>query len=198
MRREPREGRADATSTPSARASIGQGTGRASSSVPANWSGASSNRRAPCLRAAQHRWFAPDFAIEIGLGISQHPRVPTTRGGRSDHARFRARNRSRRPSRQALLEPVAEVRDLPAAGPPGGDDERGGGALAGGPQHHLPHPGGGQGRSPGGTGQLPPGARSRERDLELESARADAARLGEALKEMAVKLMLVEGKGRWG
>lgn len=43
-----------------------------------------------------------------------------------------------------------------------------------------------------------PGAKSRARDLELESARADAVRLGEALKEMAVKLMLVEGKGRWG
>lgn len=43
-----------------------------------------------------------------------------------------------------------------------------------------------------------PGRRAAERDLELEEARADAARLGEALKEMAVKLMLVEGKGRWG
>ena len=43
-----------------------------------------------------------------------------------------------------------------------------------------------------------PGAKTREGDLELEAARADAARLGEALKEMAVKLMLVEGKGRWG
>ncbi len=43
-----------------------------------------------------------------------------------------------------------------------------------------------------------PGAKARARDVELESARADAARLGEALKEMAVKLMLVEGKGRWG
>ena len=43
-----------------------------------------------------------------------------------------------------------------------------------------------------------PGARGHERDLELEAARADATRLGEALKEMAVKLMLVEGKGRWG
>jgi len=40
--------------------------------------------------------------------------------------------------------------------------------------------------------------RAKERDYELESARADAARLGEALKEMAVKLMLIEGKGRWG
>ncbi|MDA8040304.1 MAG: hypothetical protein M0Z69_14385 [Actinomycetota bacterium] len=43
-----------------------------------------------------------------------------------------------------------------------------------------------------------PGRRAQERDMELEAARADAGRLGEALKEMAVKLMLVEGKGRWG
>jgi transposase len=43
-----------------------------------------------------------------------------------------------------------------------------------------------------------PGTHGKERDQELEAARADAARLGEALKEMAVKLMLVEGKGRWG
>ena len=42
------------------------------------------------------------------------------------------------------------------------------------------------------------GAKVWARDFELESARADAARLGEAMKEMAVKLMLVEGKGRWG
>lgn len=43
-----------------------------------------------------------------------------------------------------------------------------------------------------------PGRPAAERDYELEAARADAARLGEALKEMAVKLMVVEGKGRWG
>ena len=43
-----------------------------------------------------------------------------------------------------------------------------------------------------------PGMQATKRDLELEHARAEAARLGEALKEMAVKLMLVEGKGRWG
>jgi transposase len=42
-----------------------------------------------------------------------------------------------------------------------------------------------------------PGAKTKQRDFELEAARADAARLGEALKEMAVKLMLVEGKGAW-
>jgi hypothetical protein len=43
-----------------------------------------------------------------------------------------------------------------------------------------------------------PGWRSKEHDLELVQAKAEAARLGEALKELAVKLLLVEGKGRWG
>ena len=40
-----------------------------------------------------------------------------------------------------------------------------------------------------------PGMAAARRDVELEAARAEAARLGEALKEMAVKLMLIEGKG---
>jgi transposase len=43
-----------------------------------------------------------------------------------------------------------------------------------------------------------PGTRSKEHDTELTQAKAEAARLGEALKELAVKLLLVEGKGRWG
>jgi transposase-like protein len=43
-----------------------------------------------------------------------------------------------------------------------------------------------------------PGVAAARRDVELEAARAEAARLGEALKELAVKLVLVEGKGRWG
>lgn len=43
-----------------------------------------------------------------------------------------------------------------------------------------------------------PGVQSRERDYELELAKAEVGRLSEALKEMAVKLTLVEGKGRWG
>jgi transposase len=42
-----------------------------------------------------------------------------------------------------------------------------------------------------------PGVLQARRDLELEGARAEAARLGEALKELAVRLLLVEGKGRW-
>jgi hypothetical protein len=42
------------------------------------------------------------------------------------------------------------------------------------------------------------GCRPGERDYELELAKAEVARLSEALKEMAVKLTLVEGKGGWG
>ena len=42
-----------------------------------------------------------------------------------------------------------------------------------------------------------PGVAAARRDLELEAARAEAARLGEAVKELAVRLLLVEGKGRW-
>jgi transposase len=43
-----------------------------------------------------------------------------------------------------------------------------------------------------------PGVQARERDYELELAKAEVTRLSEALKEMAVRLTLVEGKGRWG
>lgn len=43
-----------------------------------------------------------------------------------------------------------------------------------------------------------PGVKARERDAELEALKADNARLSEAVKEMAVKLTLVEGKGGWG
>jgi transposase-like protein len=35
-------------------------------------------------------------------------------------------------------------------------------------------------------------------DTELAAAKAEIARLTEALKEMGVRLMLAEGKGRWG
>jgi transposase len=43
-----------------------------------------------------------------------------------------------------------------------------------------------------------PGVSARQRDYELAAAKAENARLSEALKEMAVRLTLVEGKGRWG
>ena len=42
-----------------------------------------------------------------------------------------------------------------------------------------------------------PGLAGRQRDFELEEARAEVARLSEACKELAVKLTLVEGKDGW-
>jgi transposase-like protein len=42
-----------------------------------------------------------------------------------------------------------------------------------------------------------PGVRAGGVDPELVAARAEIARLSEALKEMGVRLMLAEGKGRW-
>jgi len=43
-----------------------------------------------------------------------------------------------------------------------------------------------------------PGVRAAARDAELDAAKAEASRLGETVKELAVKLMLIEGKGGWG
>jgi transposase len=43
-----------------------------------------------------------------------------------------------------------------------------------------------------------PGVRRGGPDPELAAARAEIARLSEALKEMGVRLMLAEGKERWG
>lgn len=43
-----------------------------------------------------------------------------------------------------------------------------------------------------------PGVGKSARDVELEAANAEVARLSEAVKELAVKLMLLEGKGGSG
>jgi hypothetical protein len=40
--------------------------------------------------------------------------------------------------------------------------------------------------------------KGRERDYELEAAKAENVRLAEAVKHMAVKLTLIEGKESWG
>ena len=42
-----------------------------------------------------------------------------------------------------------------------------------------------------------PGVKAGGKDPELAAAEAEIARLSEALKEMGVRLMLHEGKGRW-
>lgn len=43
-----------------------------------------------------------------------------------------------------------------------------------------------------------PGVKAGERDYELDQLKAENQRLSEALKEMAVRLTLVEGKDGWG
>jgi transposase len=43
-----------------------------------------------------------------------------------------------------------------------------------------------------------PGVKTGGKDPELVAAEAEIARLSEALKEMGVRLMLHEGKDRWG
>jgi hypothetical protein len=43
-----------------------------------------------------------------------------------------------------------------------------------------------------------PGVKTGGKDPELAAAEAEIARLSEALKEMGVRLMLHEGKDRWG
>jgi broad-specificity NMP kinase len=43
-----------------------------------------------------------------------------------------------------------------------------------------------------------PGVGKTARDVELEAANAEVARLSEAVKELAVKLTLLEGKGGSG
>jgi len=43
-----------------------------------------------------------------------------------------------------------------------------------------------------------PGVAGKARDSELEAAKAEVARLSEAIKEMAVRLTLAEGKDGWG
>ena len=43
-----------------------------------------------------------------------------------------------------------------------------------------------------------PGMAGRQRDYELEAAKAEVARLSEACKELAIRLTLVEGKDGWG
>ena len=49
-----------------------------------------------------------------------------------------------------------------------------------------------------GLAQSRPGKRGKQRDRELEDARAEAERLRTALAEMAVRLTLAEGKDSWG
>ena len=73
----------------------------------------------------------------------------------------------------------------------GDDDRRGGRPISGGPLDHHADP---TVAEDGALAASRPGVKARERDVELEQAKAEVARLSAALKEMAVKLMLVDGK----
>jgi transposase len=182
---------------------VGQAAARHFASIP-GWHVVTVSRRPPSVPVASEwlsldlGWFAPDFAIEIGSKIKLHPRVSTTRGGTSNHDRFRAWNRpaGRRSKRfltplqkyEIFLQLVRQEVTMAEAAERWQVDR---GVIM-------------RIRTVAKEGALEalsnsrPGTKAKARDYELEAARADAVRLGEALKEMAVKLMLVEGKGRWG
>jgi hypothetical protein len=52
--------------------------------------------------------------------------------------------------------------------------------------------------APAALAKSRPGVKAQARDYELEAVKAENARLAEAVKQMAVKLTLIEGKGGWG
>jgi hypothetical protein len=85
-------------------------------------------------------WLAHDFAIGIGPRIKQHPRVSATSGGRSSDDRGVRWNGPGWTPCQAVVDPAAEVRDLPAGGAPGGDGDRSRRPMAGRSWRHRAHP----------------------------------------------------------
>ena len=153
---------------------------------------------APLDNGATLTWFASDFAIENRLWIRQHRLGLLAREGGSDHDRVRAWDRPAGSACQAVLDAVAEVRDLAAAGPPGDHDHRGRRPRRGRPLHDHGLRTVAKDGALAALAESKPGGQQAKRDVELVAARAEAARLGEAVKELAVKLMLIEGKGRWG
>jgi transposase InsO family protein len=91
-----------------------------------------------------HRWFAPDLTIETRVSITQHPTGPPTPTGGSEDAREGQFQRRCEAACEAGVEPVAEVRDLVAAGAAGDHDRRGRGGSAGRPVHDRAAQGGRQ------------------------------------------------------
>jgi transposase len=143
-------------------------------------------------------WSASDFAIENWAWIRQHPLGLLTREGGSDRDRAGAWQRPAGPARQAVPDAVTEGRDLAVL--LRGETTIGEAADRFGVDRSTIM----RLRMVAKDGALAaladskPGVAAARREVELEAARAEAARLGEALKELAVRLLLVEGKGRWG
>jgi hypothetical protein len=78
------------------------------------------------------------------------------------------------------------------------DPQRGNRPARGRPLHDHADPRGRPPRRPGGAGYLQAWGATEPARRRAGAARAQVARLGEAVKELAVKLTLVEGKRRWG
>jgi transposase-like protein len=148
----------------------------------AEHAGRSDSEAAFCTSAFM-AWFASDFAIENRVWIRQHLLGLLTRGGGSDHDRARAWHRrlGRRAKRflspsqkyEIWLQLVRGETTISEAADRVGVDRSTimrlrtvakDGALA-------------------ALAESRPGLQQARRDLELEAARAEAARLGEALKE---------------
>ena len=102
----------------------------------------------------------------------------------------RPRDRAgRRPKRVPDAE--AEVRVLPAGGPRRGHDGGGRGRRSNADPAVARH------GALSAAAESRPGTNAGTRDVELDAAKAEIARLSETVKKIAVKLMLVEGKGGW-
>jgi transposase len=106
------------------------------------------------------------------------------------------RGRDRAGGRAKTL--LTPLQNLAAVGAPGGDDGRGRRRPSGGPVHDHADTDGSQGGALAALAESRPAVKARQRDVELEAARAEIAWLSAALTQMAVKLTLVEGKDGWG
>jgi hypothetical protein len=143
-------------------------------------------------------WFAPELAIQIDLGIRQHLVGSLTDRGGSDEGRGWSVEGPGWAAAEAVLDAVAEVRDLSAGDPRRGHDGR---ARSGSRCRSVDGAGIRQVAKDGALSALAesrPGIKAGTRDVELDAAKAEIARLSETVKDMAVKLMLVEGKGGRG
>jgi len=138
---------------------------------------------------------ASAFVSHFGGLIRPHGNgLPDPEGVRSEQQRVLVGDVPE-PTYEEVLDPVDEVRDLAAADPWRGHHRAGGVGRGGGSLDDHPGASGRQGGRAGGVGGLEAGVGKTSRDVELEEANAEIVRLSEAVKELAVKLTVLEVKG---
>jgi hypothetical protein len=155
----------------------------------------------PMRRAASTRaraWFAPDSAIRIRLGIRQHPLGLLTQEGASDHVRFgRGSDRLGRRAKRFLtplqkyeiwLQLVRQETTIGEAADQWAVDRSTIMRL-----REVAKQGALQ-----ALAESRPGVRSKEQDLELVQAKAEAARLGEATRGAGRQAAAGRGKRALG